>query len=140
MVFGGKEKVEDNGRVIHSVAVRRAMAFHSGQEFIALGKDTPSADIAAAVDSRLAEISRSAASGLPYDVVKDPDPVINPGHDLESSRGTVWGAYNTVTWLADQKPTKSKGMEHQISSQLMGNGTGGAIKRRAYKAALELVS
>jgi len=140
MVFGGKEKVEDNGRVIHSVAVRRAMAFHSGQEFVALGKDTPSADIAAAVDSRLAEISRSAASGLPYDVVKDPDPVINPGHDLESSRGTVWGAYNTVTWLADQKPTKSKGMEHQISSQLMGNGTGGAIKRRAYKAALELVS
>ena len=140
MVFGGKEKVEDNGRVIHSVAVRRAMAFHTGQEFIALGKDTPSSDIAAAVDSRLDEIARSAASGLPYDAVKDPDPAINPGHDLESSRGTVWGAYNTVTWLADQKPTKSKGMEHQISSQLMGNGTGGAIKRRAYKAALELVS
>ena len=140
LVFGGKERVEDNGRVIQSVAVRRAMAFHTGQEFKALGKDTTPAEVAAAVDSRLAEIARSAASGLPSDVVTDPDPAINPGHDLESSRGTVWGAYNTVTWLADQNPTKSKGVQHQISSQLMGNGTGGAIKRRAYKAALDLIT
>ena len=116
------------------------MAFHTGQEFKALGKDTTPAEVAAAVDSRLAEIARSAASGLPSDVVTDPDPAINPGHDLESSRGTVWGAYNTVTWLADQSPTKSKGVQHQISSQLMGNGTGGAIKRRAYKAALGLIT
>jgi len=140
MVFGGKERVEDNGKVIQSVAVRRAMAFHTGQEFQALGKDTSPAEIAAAVDSRLAEIARSAAKGLPSDIVTDPAPAINPGHDLESSRGTVWGAYNTVTWLADQNPTKSKGVQHQISSQLMGNGTGGAIKRRAYKAALDLIT
>ena len=139
MVFGGKER-EDNGRVIHSVAVRRAMAFHTGQEFRALGKDTTPAEIAEAVDSKLVEIARSAAKGLPSDIVKDPDPTINPGHDLESSRGTVWGAYNTVSWLADQNPTKSKGIQHQISSQLMGNGTGGAIKRRAYKAALDLIA
>jgi len=140
MVFGGKERVEDNGRVIQSVAVRRAMAFHTGQEFKALGKDTPPADVAAAIDSKLSEISRNAAKGLPLDLVTDPDSAINPGHDLESARGTVWGGYNTVTWMVDQNPTKSKGIEHQIGSQMLGTGTGGALKRKAYKAALELVA
>jgi hypothetical protein len=72
--------------------------------------------------------------------VKDPDPAINPGHDMESARGTVWGAYNTVTYMADQKPTKSKGIEHQIGSQMLGTGTGGVLKRKAYKTALELIT
>ena len=139
-VFGGKERTEDNGRVIHSVAVRRAMAFHKGQEFKALGKDTAPADVAAAVDEKLSEIARNVASGLPSDIVKDPDPAINPGHDMESARGTVWGAYNTVTYMADQNPTKSKGIEHQIGSQMLGTGTGGVLKRKAYKTALELIS
>lgn len=138
-VFGGKER-EDNGRVIHSVAVRRAMAFHTGQEFLPLGKSTSPDEVAAAVDSKLGEIARNVANGLPSDIVKDPDPVINPGHDLESARGTVWGAYNTVSWMADHNPTKSYGVEHRISSQMFGTGTGGAIKRRGYKAALELVA
>ena len=139
-VFGGKERTEDNGKVIHSVAVRRAMAFHKGQEFKALGKDTAPADVAAAVDAKLDEIARNVASGLPSDIVNDPNPVINPGHDLESARGTVWGAYNTVTYMADQRPTKSKGIDHQIGSQMLGTGTGGALKRKAYKTALELIA
>ena len=140
MVFGGKERVEDNGKVIHSVAVRRAMAFHKGQEFKALGKDTAPADVAAAVDAKLSEIARNVASGFPSDIVTDPNPDINPGHDLESARGTVWGAYNTVTYMADQRPTKSKGIDHQIGSQMLGTGTGGALKRKAYKTALELIA
>ena len=140
MVFGGKERTEDNGKVIHSVAVRRAMAFHKGQEFKALGKDTPKAEVNAAVDAKLSEISRNVASGLPSDIVIDPSPDINPGHDMESARGTVWGAYNTVTYMADQKPTKSKGIEHQLGSQMLGTGTGGALKRKAYKTALELIT
>ena len=139
-VVGGKERTEANGKVIHSVAVRRAMAFHKGQEFKALGKDTAPADVAAAVDEKLSEIARNVASGLPSDIVKDPDPAINPGHDMESARGTVWGAYNTVTYMADQKPTKSKGIEHQIGSQMLGTGTGGVLKRKAYKTALELIT
>ena len=138
-VFGGKERVEDTGKVIHSVAVRRAMAFHKGQQFKALGKDTAPADVAAAVDAKLDEIARNVASGLPSDIVTDPSPDINPGHDLESARGTVWGAYNTVTYMADQNPTKSKGIDHQIGSQMLGTGTGGALKRKAYKEALALV-
>ena len=138
-VFGGKQRIGDNGKVIDSVAVRRAMAFHTGQEFRALGKDTPPSEVAAAVDDRIAQISRNVKTGLPSDIVADPDSTINPGHDLESSRGTLWGAYNTVTWLADKRPTKSKGIQHQISSQLMGTGTGGAIKRKAYKEALALI-
>ena len=125
--------------MIHSVAVRRAMAFHKGQQFKALGKDTAPADVAAAVDAKLDEIARNVASGLPSDIVTDPSPDINPGHDLESARGTVWGAYNTVTYMADQNPTKSKGIDHQIGSQMLGTGTGGALKRKAYKEALALV-
>ena len=116
------------------------MAFHKGQEFKALGKDTPKADVAAAVDVKLSEIARNVASGLPSDIVTDPSPDINPGHDMESARGTVWGAYNTVTYMADQKPTKSKGIEHQIGSQMLGTGTGGVLKRKAYKTALELIT
>jgi len=140
MVFGGKERVEDNGKVIHSVAVRRAMAFHKGQEFKALGKDTPKAEVNAAVSDRLEQIARNVKTGLPSDIVTDPNPDINPGHDLESARGTVWGAYNTVTYMADQRPTKSKGIDHQIGSQMLGTGTGGALKRKAYKTALELIA
>ena len=138
-VFGGKQRIGDNGKVIDSVAVRRAMAFHTGQEFKALGKDTPPSEVAAAVDDRLSQIARNVRTGLPSDIVTDPDPVINPGHDLESASGTVWGAYNTITNMADQRPTKSKGIQHQISSHLLGTGTGGAIKRKAYKEALALI-
>jgi phage/plasmid-like protein (TIGR03299 family) len=138
-VFGGKEKTEESGRVLHSVAVRRAMAFHRGQDFVPVGKDN-AADVALYVSDRLEQIARGAAVDLPADVANAPASGINPGHDMESARGTLWGAFNTVTWLADQRPTKNRGADHGIASNLFGDGTGGKLKSKAHTKALELLA
>ena len=138
-VLGGREKLEENGRVRHSVAVRKAMAAHNGQEFVAIGK-ADAADVALEVSDRLEQISRNVAAELPRDSVTQPSPVINPGHDMESTRGTLWGAFNTVTWLADHQPIKNRGVDFNLASNLLGAGTGGKIKAKAQKAASELLA
>ena len=76
---------------------------------------------------------------LPADVTSDPDPAINPGHDMESTRGTLWGAFNTVTWAADHQPIKNRGADFNLASNLLGDGTGGKLKAKAQRAALELL-
>jgi len=138
-VYGGREKIEDNGRVRHSVAVRKAMAAHKGQEFLPVGKDN-AADVALYVADRLEQIGRGVRAGLPADVVTATRPGINPGHDMESARGTLWGAFNTVTWGADHNPTKNRGADFNIASNLLGDGTGGKIKAKAVKVAAELLA
>lgn len=137
-VMGGREKSNENGRVIHSVGVRRAMAFANGNEFKAIGQSDES-DVAAYVNDRLDSIGRNVAGGLPSDVVNE-SPAVNPGHDMESSRGTLWGAFNTVTWLADHKPTKNRGVESNIASNLFGDGKGGQLKAKAWRKAKELLA
>ena len=138
-VIGGKETTEDGGKVRWSVGVRRAMAFHRGQSFVPVGKDN-AADVALQVSDRLDQIARGVAVPLPTDTVADPAPAINPGHDMESARGTLWGAFNTITWLADQAPAKNRGAAHGIASNLFGDGTGGKLKSRAQHKALELLT
>ena len=138
-VIGGKEAAEADGRVRWSVGVRRAMAFHRGQEFQPVGK-ADAADVALYVADRLDAIARGAAVALPADVANDPAAAVNPGHDMESARGTLWGAFNTVTWLADQRPAKRHGAAQGIASNLFGDGTGGRLKAKAHKRALELLA
>ena len=138
-VLGGREKVEESGTVRHSIAVRKAMAAHRGQEFVAIGA-SDSADVALYVADRLDQISRGVATPLPADVTTAPDAAINPGHDMESARGTLWGAFNTVTWAADHQPTKDRGVDFNLASNLLGDGTGGKIKAKAQRAAVELLS
>jgi phage/plasmid-like protein (TIGR03299 family) len=138
-VVGGKEGTEESGRVRYSVGVRKALAAHRGQEFQAIGsKDAP--DVAAYVSDRLDQIARGAALDLPADVTADPVAAINPGHDLESTRGTLWGAVNAVTWLADHQPIKDRGVDFNLASNLLGEGTGGKLKGKAVAAARELLA
>ena len=139
VVYGGKEKVEDNGRVRHSIGVRKAMAAHRGQVFVPVGA-ADAADAALLVADRLDQIARGVATELPADVTSDPSAAINPGHDLESARGTLWGAFNTVTWQADHQPIKNRGASFNIASNLLGEGTGGKLKAKAHRVALDLLT
>lgn len=139
VVLGGREKTEESGRVRHSIAVRKAMAAHGGQEFVAIGA-SDSADVALYVADRLDQIARGVATDLPADVTAAPAAAINPGHDLESARGTLWGAFNTITWMADHQPTKDRGVDFNLASNLLGDGTGGKIKAKAQRAAVELLA
>ena len=138
-VLGGREKVEDTGVVRQSIAVRKAMAAHRGQTFVPVGAEN-AAEVGLYVASRLDEIARGVSTDLPADVVTAPAATINPGHDLESARGTLWGAFNTVTWTSDHSPTKDRGVDFNIASNLLGEGTGGRIKARALKVASELLA
>ena len=128
LVIGGTEKQKD-GKVIRSQGVRKAMAYYKGRDFIAEGKK----EIVEEVNAKLNEIAK-----LPHDLTR-PAPV-NPGHDLASAHNTLWGAFNAVTWLADHKPVKNRGLEHQIASHALGDGNGGKVKTKAYKKALELLA
>jgi hypothetical protein len=139
LVYGGKEKVEANGRVRHSIGVRKAMAAHRGQVFVPIGA-ADAADVALYVADRLDQIARGVATELPADVTADPSAAINPGHDMESTRGTLWGAFNTVTWSADHSPIKNRGASFNIASNLLGEGTGGKLKARAMRAAADLLA
>jgi len=138
-VMRGTEKTTDGGRVIHSEGVRKAFAYYLGRDFVAVGKEDES-EAARYVSARLDAIARNVAAGLPEDITAPPAADINPGHDLATTRGTVWGALNTVTWLADQRPVKNRGTAHNVASNLFGDGTGGALKSRAHRAALELMT
>jgi|TARA_R110002020_G_scaffold374935_2_gene586202 hypothetical protein len=139
LVYGGKEKIEDNGRVRHSIGVRKAMAAHRGRVFVPVGA-ADAADAALLVADRLDQIARGVAAELPADVTADPDPAINPGHDMESARGSLWGAFNTITWQADHQPIKNRGASFNLASNLLGEGTGGKLKAKAQRVALELLA
>ena len=139
-VMGGKESTEADGiKVRYSVGVRKALAAHRGQEFQAIGaKD--SADVALYVSDRLDQIAHGAAVDLPDDVTAAPTAAINPGHGMESARGTLWGAVNAITWLADHQPVKDRGVDFNLASNLLGEGTGGKLKGKAVAAARELLA
>ena len=139
-VLGGKQRTEDDGRVIDSVGVRKAFASHRGEEFVAIGqKPKDVADVALYVADRLDAITRGVATELPRDVVTESS-AINPGRELESAQGTLWGAFNTLTWTADHNPTKDRGTSANLASNLLGEGTGGRLKARAVKVATELLA
>jgi len=131
-VLGGKEKELDSGVLLPSVGVRRAVAFHKGKEFVPVG----ASDIGD-VESYVAD--RLQAAALPADVVTAPVVDINPGHDLPSTRGTLWGAFNTLTWQADHAPTKNRGVDANLASNLLGEGTGGKTKKKALTEAVKIL-
>ena len=139
-VIGGKEKTDDSGRVTRSVGVRRAMAFATGRDFIAEGKAAP--DVVRLVDEAIERARRGSASdaAIVADDIANDDVAINPGHAMESAKGTLWGAFNTVTWLADQRPAKDRGIDHAIASSLLADGNGAKLKARAMTEARELLA
>lgn len=139
-VVGGKEKTESDGKVRQSEGVRKALSYYRGRDFLPVGKGDE-VELNLYVADRFEQIGRNVANAdLPDDVTTAPTAGINPGHDLLTAEGTLWGAFNTITWLSDQKPVKNRGVQHNIASNLFGDGTGGKLKQKAYKAALELVA
>ena len=138
-VLGGTSKVTDNGVRVPPVAVRRAVAFAEGRDFVAEGKDK--ADVIRLVDEALDRARRSSSvdSQIVADDLAVPGVTINPGHDLESAGPSLWGAVNTLTWMVEQNPTKKTGEGNAIASSLLDTGTGAAIKRKAWNKACELV-
>jgi hypothetical protein len=137
-VLGGRERTDDNSRVIYSQAVGRAQAFHQGRDFVAIGQKSAD-DVARIVSEKLDDIGRNVRNGeLPDDIAK-PSETINPGHDMDSARGTIWGALNTVTYMADHNPTKKTGTDNALASNLLGTGSNGKLKQRAWAQAVKLL-
>ena len=68
------------------------------------------------------------------------DGPVNPGHDLKSANGTLWGAYQTVMWMADHKPVRDYGNDLRLDRALYGATSGRDIKTKAHERALELVA
>ena len=64
---------------------------------------------------------------------------INPGWNLEGSEGTLWGAYNTVTYMVDHKPVRDFGDDQRLNNAFYGNATRDP-KLIAYNKAKELIA
>jgi hypothetical protein len=94
------------------------------------------------VDEAIDRATRQAFSDgeIVTDDIADDTAVINPGHDMASAQSTLWGAFNTVTWLADHKPAKSRGASFALASNKLGEGSGAKLKARAVRAAEELLA
>ncbi|MAH48739.1 hypothetical protein CMI37_23130 [Candidatus Pacearchaeota archaeon] len=60
-----------------------------------------------------------------------------PGHNLTSSRGTLWGAANAVTFYADHA-IRARGTSNRLNSAWFGSGN--RLKNRAMTEALAIAS
>jgi hypothetical protein len=140
-VLGGKESADkETGRVIHSQAVRKAQAYYQGRDFVPLGQKD-SADAARIVSEKMGDMERGARNvELPDDVATAPAESINPGREMTSAMGTLYGLLNTVTWLADHRPNKDRGVDYNLAGNLgIKNTRGTAIKAKAMAEATKML-
>ena len=143
-IFGGKEREDSNGKIIHSEGVRKAMAYFRGQEFnpnATKNKETKDAQI-----KRQQEIIDAIMSGTSVDelnmepeLVSEPSAEINMGWDKPSAKCTLWGAFNTVTYMSDHKPVRDFGQDSRLDKAFYGNGMND-IKTKAMDRAKELLA
>ena len=71
------------------------------------------------------------------------DQTINAGWNKESAQGTLWGAYQTVIWMADHKPVRDFGDDIRLDKAFYGGGrlsSQNDIKNKAGIKALEMVA
>ena len=59
-----------------------------------------------------------------------------PGQDLDTAKGTLWGAVNAVSYYVDH--VRSVGTGERLDSAWF--GPGGALKDKAWAAACELLN
>jgi len=162
-VFGGKER-EADGKIIHSLGVRKALAYNRGQEFVAIGANKNVESKQNQIDrlsSVIEAIKKDAGKGKKIDQKRleqliDSDAlvgggaddeketttpsVLNPGWDNESSEGTLWGSFQTVMFMADHKPIKDYGVDHRFEKAMYGAAQGLDVKEKALKTAKELIA
>jgi hypothetical protein len=68
------------------------------------------------------------------------DASTNPGWELQSCAGTLWGAYNVATYVEDYAPVKArKSANHRAQRALWGPKQGRDVKSRAVVVAREMV-
>tara|TARA_R100000458_G_C8275805_1_gene250973 strand:+ start:2979 stop:4094 length:1116 start_codon:yes stop_codon:yes gene_type:complete len=141
-VFGGKEREDKSGKLIHSEGVRKAMAYFRGQEFApnSSSKETKDAQI-----RRQQEIIDGLLAGKSHDEIQEESEIvskqssaINMGWDKPSAQGTLWGAFNTVTYMSDHKPVRDHGQDNRLDKAFYGAGATD-IKTKAFNKAKELL-
>ena len=141
-VFGGKERIEDSGKVVQSEAVRKAMAYFRGQEFSPVQKketkDATIAKLQEQVEALVAGKTIEDISGGDRDIANEPAAAVNAGWDLPSANGTLWGAFNTVTYMSDHKPVRDHGDDNRLNKAFYGD-SGRDTKTIAYNKAKELL-
>ena len=171
-VFGGKEREKD-GKVIQSEGVRKALAYNRGLAFApitgtAKGETKQSIidrqdkeneflsdtleDLIASIKSgkkiSQKQIEKLETQKLVSDDSEDKpvelvDQTINAGWNKDSAEGTLWGAYQTVMWMADHKPVRDFGDDIRLDKAFYGGGrlaSQNDIKNKAGIKALEMVA
>ena len=128
---------------MQSEAVRKAMAYFRGQEFSpAQKKETKDATIAKLQETVAALQSGKTIEDISQgdrDIASEPDSAVNAGWDLPSANGTLWGAFNTVTYMSDHKPVRDHGADNRLNKAFYGD-SGRDTKTIAYNKAKELLS
>ena len=137
-----KEPVEtDSGKLEEASIVRRALGLYRGQDIRTTDqKETKDATINKLNEQVAALLRGESIETFSEDVASLPDSNVNPGWDNESSEQTLWGAYNTITFMEDHQPNrKSRSEDHALQRSLYGSKQ---IDRKveALNAARELVA
>jgi len=138
-VYKHQPTSNDAGRLIDSATVRRAIALYHGSD-----PRTEKQEPAREQQRRNQEVIDAMLRGavdeghrlLNQIDAPSNDNAVNPG--WERAEGTLWGAYNVVTYIADHAPMRSYASDdHRLDSALYGQTD---IKSRATIAAAELVA
>ena len=137
-----KDPVEtESGKLEEASIVRRALGLYRGQDIRTTDqKETKDATINKLNEQVAALLRGESIETFSEDVASLPDSNVNPGWDNESSEQTLWGAYNTITFMEDHQPNrKSRSEDHALQRSLYG---GKQIDRKveALNAARELVA
>ena len=143
-IFGGKERTDESGKVTYSEGVRKALAYNRGQEFNPANssrKITKDAEIALLNEQVKLLVAGKTLDTLAMDkeLVSDPSLSVNMGWDKPSAKGTLWGAFNTVTYMTDHKPVRDFGADNRLDKAFYGTGTND-LKTKAMDTAKELLT
>jgi len=139
-VYKQQPKPDDAGRLIDSATVKRAIALYHGSD-PRNEKQEPAREQQRRNQEVIDAMRRGAedeASRLLNQIdAPSNDNAVNPG--WEKAEGTLWGAYNVVTYIADHSPMrKFTSDDHRLDNALYSGQND--IKSRATIAAAELVA
>lgn len=153
-VYGLTELREtESGVLVDHPPVLRAMKLLNGVEIRKETTNLTQAQKLKEAEERtkqlMSAIEESVRQGTVFDRVPDDqvdtgtlneDTTINPGWELPSCTGTLWGAYNVATYVEDQAPMKArKSSDHHAHHALWGPNKGRDIKTRAVVVAREML-
>jgi phage/plasmid-like protein (TIGR03299 family) len=139
-VYKQQPKPDDAGRLIDGKSVRRAVALYHGTD-----PRNEKQEPARVMQRRNQEVINAMRRGAEEEAnrllhqIDEPSNVngVNPG--WEKAEGTLWGAYNVVSYVVDHSPMRSYASDdHRLDRALYSSQND--IKNRATIAAAELVA